>query len=223
MVEIAFQRFGIDLPEYVKEKIRVRVFPPKTVLALAGNNVISVDFLLHGEIHIVNSFSDGKEFGYTNEQNLTLLGDIEYFSGIKQYASSVIAKTRVTLIELEFETFQRWFDQDKVFRDFIVAHIARKGYKMAAKFGLAKYEDSRYRLIKTLLDNLPIKPDKNGVFTLNYSHFELAFMTGMSERSVNRVLQKLKSNHLIALERKKILIKQDDLTALENLLDEISQ
>ena len=48
-------------------------------------------------------------------------------------------------------------------------------------------------------------------------------MTGMSERSVNRVLQTLKSNHLIALERKKILIEQDELTALENLLDEISR
>ena len=143
-----------------------------------------------------------------------------YFSGKKQYASSVITKTRVTLAELELDTFQQWFDQDKTFRDYVVSHIARKAYKMAGRIGLAKYEDARYRLIKTLLDNVPENSDRDGVLMLNYTHFELAFMTGMSERSVNRVLQKLKEEGLVALKRKKILIKRRDLPALAELLRE---
>lgn len=147
--------FGFEPPDYVWKKMHLRTVPAKAVLVLAGSNLNAIDILLQGEIHVVNSFSDGKEFGYTNERSLTLLGDIEYFSGVKQYASSVIAKTTVTLAELDLESFQYWFDCDKLFRDHVVAHIAQKAYKMAGRFGTEKYEDAIYRLTKTILDYLP--------------------------------------------------------------------
>ena len=95
--------FGFEPPDYVWKKMHLRTVPAKAVLVLAGSNLNAIDILLQGEIHVVNSFSDGKEFGYTNERSLTLLGDIEYFSGVKQYASSVIAKTTVTLAELDLD------------------------------------------------------------------------------------------------------------------------
>ena len=75
--------FGFEPPDYVWKKMHLRTVPAKAVLVLAGSNLNAIDILLQGEIHVVNSFSDGKEFGYTNERSLTLLGDIEYFSGVK--------------------------------------------------------------------------------------------------------------------------------------------
>ena len=114
---------------------------------------------------------------------------------MKQYASSVIAKTTVTLAELDLESFQYWFDCDKLFRDHVVAHIAQKAYKMAGRFGTEKYEDAIYRLTKTILDYLPDRAEHGGMLALHYSHFELAFLSGMSERSVNRVLKRLKEEN----------------------------
>lgn len=187
---------------------------------LAGSNLNAIDILLQGEIHVVNSFSDGKEFGYTNERSLTLLGDIEYFSGVKQYASSVIAKTTVTLAELDLESFQYWFDCDKLFRDHVVAHIAQKAYKMAGRFGTEKYEDAIYRLTKTILDYLPDRAEHGGMLALHYSHFELAFLSGMSERSVNRVLKRLKEEKLVTIGRKRVLIWPKDVQRLRTMLEE---
>ena len=97
----------------------------------------------------------------------------------------------VTLAELDLESFQYWFDCDKLFRDHVVAHIAQKAYKMAGRFGTEKYEDAIYRLTKTILDYLPDRAEHGGMLALHYSHFELAFLSGMSERSVNRVLMRL--------------------------------
>ena len=51
--------------------MHLRTVPAKAVLVLAGSNLNAIDILLQGEIHVVNSFSDGKEFGYTNERSLT--------------------------------------------------------------------------------------------------------------------------------------------------------
>ena len=67
--------FGFEPPDYVWKKMHLRTVPAKAVLVLAGSNLNAIDILLQGEIHVVNSFSDGKEFGYTNERSLTLLGD----------------------------------------------------------------------------------------------------------------------------------------------------
>lgn len=216
IVEAAFERFDIILPAYVKERMRVCVYPPKSVIVLSGHGVTSIDFLLQGEIQIVNSFSNGTEYGYTNEESFTLLGDIEYFSGAMHYASSVMAKTRVSLAALEFDTFQRWFDRDKVFRDFVVASISKKAFKMAERFGVAKYEDSANRLIRILLDNASPLPDGDAM-AVAYSHFELAFMAGMSERTVNRILKKLKQAGLITVRRKAVVFRRSDLPVLGEL------
>ena len=191
--------FGFEPPDYVWKKMHLRTVPAKAVLVLAGSNLNAIDILLQGEIHVVNSFSDGKEFGYTNERSLTLLGDIEYFSGVKQYASSVIAKTTVTLAELDLESFQYWFDCDKLFRDHVVAHIAQKAYKM---------------------DYLPDRAEHGGMLALHYSHFELAFLSGMSERSVNRVLKRLKEEKLVTIGRKRVLIWPKDVQRLRTMLEQ---
>lgn len=212
--------FGFEPPNYVWKKMHLRTVPAKAVLVLAGSNLNAIDILLQGEIHVVNSFSDGKEFGYTNERSLTLLGDIEYFSGVKQYASSVIAKTTVTLAELDLESFQYWFDCDKLFRDHVVAHIAQKAYKMAGRFGTEKYEDAIYRLTKTILDYLPDRAEHGGMLALHYSHFELAFLSGMSERSVNRVLKRLKEEKLVTIGRKRVLIWPKDVQRLRTMLEQ---
>ena len=191
--------FGFEPPDYVWKKMHLRTVPAKAVLVLAGSNLNAIDILLQGEIHVVNSFSDGKEFGYTNERSLTLLGDIEYFSGVKQYASSVIAKTTVTLAELDLESFQYWFDCDKLFRDHVVAHIAQKAY---------------------ILDYLPDRAEHGGMLALHYSHFELAFLSGMSERSVNRVLKRLKEEKLVTIGRKRVLIWPKDVQRLRTMLEQ---
>ena len=55
--------FGFEPPDYVWKKMHLRTVPAKAVLVLAGSNLNAIDILLQGEIHVVNSFSDGKEFG----------------------------------------------------------------------------------------------------------------------------------------------------------------
>ena len=55
-------------------------------------------------------------------------------------------------------------------------------------------------------DYLPDRAEHGGMLALHYSHFELAFLSGMSERSVNRVLKRLKEEKLVTIGRKRVLI-----------------
>ena len=102
----------------------------------------------------------------------------------------------------------------------MVAHIAQKAYKMAGRFGTEKYEDAIYRLTKTILDYLPDRAEHGGMLALHYSHFELAFLSGMSERSVNRVLKRLKEEKLVTIGRKRVLIWPKDVQRLRTMLEQ---
>jgi len=58
------------------------------------------------------------------------------------------------------------------------------------------------------------------MLALHYSHFELAFLSGMSERSVNRVLKRLKEEKLVTIGRKRVLIWPKDVQRLRTMLEQ---
>ena len=82
------------------------------------------------------------------------------------------------------------------------------------------YKRQIYRLTKTILDYLPDRAEHGGMLALHYSHFELAFLSGMSERSVNRVLKRLKEEKLVTIGRKRVLIWPKDVQRLRTMLEQ---
>ena len=73
---------------------------------------------------------------------------------------------------------------------------------------------------KTMLDCLRDRAEHGGMLALHYSHFELAFLSGMSERSVNRVLKRLKEEKLVTIGRKRVLIWPKDVQRLRTMLEQ---
>lgn len=200
---------GIMLPEYVKSKVHIKEYPANCVICSVGDAVHNIQWLLKGELIIANIFTDGSEYVFASEKAFTVLGDIEFFSGNYIYATSVISKTNIVLIRLGFDIFSKWLREDKILYDLVIRQMAIKCYKGTIKQGNIKYENSKNRVTKMLLVLAqPIKK-KSGIYQVECSHYELAKMTGMSERTVARVLKELQDEGYIKLEYRRIVMGAD--------------
>ncbi|POP33355.1 Crp/Fnr family transcriptional regulator [Lactonifactor longoviformis] len=209
---------GLHLPQFIKTEVSVSEHPAKSLICTAGDAVHKIQILVKGELIILNSFSDGKEFVFTSENDFTLLGDLEFFSGHMTNASSVLTNTDVVLVGIELRMFTRWINMDRKFYDFVVRQLANKCYKGASVQGNIKYKNAASRVVKTLLDiSVPFKRNSE-MLVAECSHYEIARMAGMSERTVNRVFQELQKRELISIEYRKVCIAKKDIGTLMQMM-----
>lgn len=197
---------GITLPEYVKLKIHIKEYSANSMICSVGEVVHNIQWVLEGELIITNIFADGSEYVFASEKALTVLGDMEFFSRNYMYATSVIAKTNIVLLQIDFDVFSKWLREDKILYDFVIYQMAIKCYKGTIKQGNIKYENSKKRVTKMLLALAQPSKKQEGLYQVECSHYELAKMTGMSERTVARLLKELQSGGHVKLEYKRILI-----------------
>ena len=216
--EHVLEEKGLVMPEDIKSKVFLREYPANYIICSAGTPVHNIQLLVKGEVIILNAFSDGKEYAFASENTFTLLGDIEYFSGNLIYASSVISKTCTVFMRLDFNSFKRWIDEDQVLYELIVRHLAIKCYKGTIKQGNIKFENAKTRVIKLMLAlEQPIDKSSDKV-QVECSHYEIARMAGMSERTVARVLKEMKDENLIKLKYGKIIIDVSNIEKMKEMI-----
>lgn len=199
----------LSMPGFVKERAGTREYLPDSLICVAGERVERIQILVQGTLEIMNSFSDGKEFVFVSEESFTLLGDLEFFSRKMINASSVISKTKTAFVELDLETFTEWLKYERRFYDLIVYQMACKCYKGTMSQGIIKYKDSTYCVLRALLENS--KETRDDMLVAECTHYELARMSGMSERTVNRVLRKLQKENVLSVGYRKILMNKKAL------------
>ena len=163
--------------------------------------------MFSGNVLVFNSSVEGREFAYAKEQTMTLLGDLEYLSGNYSYASTVIARTKVELGSISFELFDRWMN-NKDFRDYVVYCIANKAFTIVTDQAKTKFYSPVQRVANILLKDL-----RHADFS------DLALLTGLSLRTINRAVQELVLQNLISVRHGKILIQASELNSLIKILE----
>lgn len=214
-LEARLHNHGLRLPDFVREQANTCRYKKDSLICITGEKVDKIQILIQGELIILNSFSNGKEFAFTNENSFTVLGDFEFFSRQMVNASTVISKTGVTLVELGVRTFEAWINADRKFYDFMVWQIACKCYKNAKIQGDIKYTSSSAKVLGKLIEVSTPSDDAEDILVAEYSHYEIARMSGISERTVNRVLQNLQKKGILSIQYRKILIRKNCIHFLD--------
>ena len=194
----------ITLPDFIKAEIVFESYSPGELIRTANDNVKTMSVMFSGKVLVFNSSVEGREFAYAKEQTMTLLGDLEYLSGNYSYASTVIARTKVELGSISFELFDRWMD-NKDFRDYVVYCIANKAFTIVTDQAKTKFYS-------------PVQRVAN-MYVVECTHQDLALLTGLSLRTINRAVQELVLQNLISVRHGKILIQASELNRLIKILE----
>ncbi|MBR4550451.1 MAG: Crp/Fnr family transcriptional regulator [Oscillospiraceae bacterium] len=216
-LEAVLTQSCILLPDDIKRNIVYEHYSPGELIRAAYDDVQNMSILFDDRIFITNSSVEGREFTYAREQTLTLIGDLEYLSGNLHYASSVIAKTDVELATLSFQAFDRWLVEED-FRRYVLRCIAEKGFRAAARHGQDMFYTPVQKVVSILLNDLRYLNEKRSVYVVNYTHHDLAELTGLSDRTINRAIKRLVEQDLIRIEHGRVLVRASDIHTLSDLI-----
>ena len=202
----ALYRMGCPVPDALQRRLQLRTVQPGQIVCLQNCPVTEMMLLVHGELLIEAQFASGDSLIFTAENGISVMGDMELLSGRMVYASTVRAKTSVELLLLTVADFQTWMDEEPMFLKMVVRSLAEKCYRQSRDQGVLAYVPPSQRIARFLTEEKLRSPTTDGA--VHCSHAELAQHTGMSERTVNRVLSELRECGAIHTEYGKVFLDE---------------
>lgn len=201
-----FEGVLLDEVTELAKRCRVRLYAPREVVFMKGDNGDGIFGILSGRIEISTSSRNGKEVVVASMMPGDIFGEIAVFDGAGRTATA-FAIENSTLV----------FLQGKIFVNFAVNHPTILLHTIEVLCGrlrrtTSSLEDTVFldvagRVSKWLLANLP-NGTHSGSATIRITQASLAREVGASREIVSRQLQIWKKSNLISVGRSEITINK---------------
>ena len=144
---------------------------------------------------------------------------------LKGAACTIESIDECRLIVIDSNVFLNWMKLYHGFSLNVARRLAERFYESSNENGKYMVYNSSYSLISTIInvvDNIP--GGKNGeIFNIRLKNTrkELGERIGLNERTINRLLQKLKNENLISINSGKIYISNTQFQKLKELKENL--
>lgn len=218
IINSASKEFLKDVPqELINRATLVHYGAKKTILKKSEKTEYAY-ILLEGELSVINEFEDGKYYTFSSLKPFTYLSDLECLSGEMKNAATVVTCEDSTLLRCNIEDFVYYLKKDHQFLMSVASALSRKIYFTSYERGKNLYKpgiDKLIHYIVTYYQNSRNNKDTNLI--INKTRGMIASEIGVSIKTVDRSVYKLKSRGLIELTKGKINVNGEQYNALAKL------
>lgn len=212
-----------SMPSEVQERCIRKVFPANTIVMKKGDEVKQVYIICSGSMRILNEFENGRLYAMSYVGCMTFLGDLELLSGETAIACTVETVTECEVMQIPIDCFLRWFRSDHIFSIFVAQMLAKKLYPRANEYGENFFYSALYGVIKFLIKSSQDDLKNETKVIIKKKRQEIADFLGISLRSVNRAISKLKAENLITVKAGKINVNKSQISNLMKLIQNFTK
>ena len=202
--------------QMVKENLRFKQFPKRTVVLQKGAPGDSLLFLLTGQLQIIDVTEDGRAIGLRMLKPGDFFGEIAVINGSTRSAS-VVAMSPVLVAFLPRATALHLFSHSPPVANQMLKHLAEKIQRDSEFRALLSIHNTTRRIYTFLMLSKQKAPDANVEVVENLpTHQDIANMINTSRETVTRALLTLSQQGIIQKDSHRLIIR--DPEALQKLV-----
>ncbi|MBW5447582.1 cyclic nucleotide-binding domain-containing protein [Cohnella sp. CFH 77786] len=203
------QAFMAGIPEYIRSKFVPSVFAKDSVVAKKDAQTDHAYLVLKGLLRVVAEFEDGNHYLFAQIKPFSFVSDLEALSEQTVNAVTVVAAEDSVLLRMDIRDFIRFLKTDHGFLLLVSGSLAKKMFQRSVEMGAGLYKAGLQKVILYLLKRCQEEaPDPRKPLILNQTRPVIASEIGISVKTLNRSLQKLKQAGRIHIARGKIQITE---------------
>lgn len=208
-----------EAPKSFLDSCTIEKVPENTRFATAGENVEKVWFLLSGEVKVLEEYTTGEIYVFTRSGNSEFFGEIEVVAGMKTFSTSLI-----TAADCVFINFPA-----SIYLQFLKNHgeILFKRSRTIVKNIFSEVKVNRAFLLISAIDRIRLylvkqygNNNADNKCVLKITRQQIADETGLSIKTVNRIIKKLNEQNLIDVLGHKLSINKDQYKCMLKDIDE---
>ena len=200
----------------LRAKESVRKYKKGDYIFMQNAEHSKVYFVKKGLVKIGNFSSTGKEITKQLIVENELFGELTII-GQERYDDFAIALSDVEILTLDVDYVRAEMLRQPKLSNYIMTLIGIRLLQVEKRLERVAFENSRTRIIEFLKD-LAIEKGKSVGYEILVNgflpHQEIANITATSRQTVTTTLNELRSENLIYFNRKKLLIRDKDLSKL---------
>ena len=201
----------------VCSKAAIKQYKANHYIFEQGGRPSKLFLLLSGRVQIVKDFTSGKRDVLYLVEAGNVFGEIFLFGDRESYWYDAVAVTDAEVLEMPWDFFYHFCsnacEHHKQLTQNMLEILSENNFKITRKLHILSTSSLRERLAIWLIDSA----DTTGKVELHMKREQLADFLGVARPSLSRELMKMQSDGLIAVEKKYIIIKDEQ--ALELLYE----
>ncbi len=209
------------MPDEIRKRCIVQKFDAKTILVKKDEEPKFVYIICAGMLRIFNEFENGKILQTAKVKDMDVVGILEVLSSEDKIAATVEAVTECIALRISKEDFLEWIENDHHLAVIIAKKIASDFYNTTYSNGRLLLNSTMYTLVSFIIETIKKDVEQNKKGFIHKKRQEIADELGVSLRTVQRNIRKLKDAGLITVNTGKIHVDSNQYNKLIHKLNEL--
>lgn len=199
-----------NMPEELKSKFVVKIHPPGTIIHHQQTELDIFGIVASGEHRVINLFEDGNIFMIEKNEPIDFIGEVTILAGMKETSVTIETITESIIMYISRADFEDWIKKDIHFLYLVSQKVALKLYRSSSNRGAKLFYPPHFLLLDYLIkyaqeNNI----SKNKYLVIKKTRQELFEETGITVKTINRTVSKLKEDQVISIAKGKISMTYD--------------
>lgn len=205
-----------NMPPELKSRCWIRSYPEGTIIHQKDEPLDYFGIVCEGSHRVINEFENGNIYMIERNDPIDFVGEVTILAGKEKTSVTIETLTPCTVLYFSRKDFEHWIAQDIHFLKLITKKVAYKLYRSSYNRGSKLFYPPQYLLLDYLIKYLSEEHKTSG--TIPKTRQQIYEETGISVKTLNRTIQKLKSENLVSTVKGKLhLDQQQRNTAIQYL------
>lgn len=204
-------------PETIKNQCTVEKFSAESIIQRKDYGITSFFIICQGEVRVVNEFECGNLYVIEENKAIDFIGDVAALAGLKKASATTQAITDCLTIKLPLSSFYEWIKVDNSFLLMVSQRVATKLYNSSYTKGMELYYPATHLILNLIITYINTmknpKRNKSSIY-VKLTRQQIAETLGVTVRTVNRAIKRLKDDNLIFTSRGQIQINNNQYRQL---------
>lgn len=203
----ALKEYTKNMPEDIRSRCTVRTHAAGSIIHQKNMELGYFGIVAKGENRVINEFENGNVFMIERNEPIDFIGEVTILAGKPRTSVTIETTTESTIIYISRKDFEDWIAKDIYFLRLVSAKVAFKLYRSSYNRGARLFYPPHYLLLHYLLqyaDRHRIL--EKGQITLPLTRQELFEEIGVTVKTINRTVTRLKSDGLLGVSKGKLTL-----------------
>lgn len=208
-----------NMPKELKNKFIVKVHPPGTIIHDQNTELNVFGIVASGEHRVINLFDNGNIFMIEKNEPIDFIGEVTILAGMPKTSVTIETITESIIMYISRKDFEEWIKKDIHFLTLVSQKVALKLYRSSSNRGAKLFYPPHFLLLDYLLQFAQKeKIQKDQTIIIKKTREELYEEIGVSVKTINRTIPKLKEDGVISIVKGKISMSYEQYKLAKKMI-----
>jgi CRP/FNR family cyclic AMP-dependent transcriptional regulator len=209
----------MGMPADIRIRCVEESFKARTVMVKKDEEPKYVYIIYSGTLKIFNEFQNGRILETAIVNDMDFVGLIEILASKQKIAATVETVTECVTVKISKKDFLKWMEKDHYLSIIVAKKMAKDFYSIAYSNGELLLNSTMYTFISFIIQWAKEQIGEGKEAFINKKRQQIADELGISLRTVQRNIKKLKQEELITVKNAKVYVNKKQYNLLINKLE----